>query len=466
MEDCRMRLKSVSLLVLPGLIAFHGSTLTAQSMAERMKQKAKEAAEKVQRKAEDKADQAVDKAIDKLEECLFSDTECIKKAAAKGKKVAYRDEDGNAVDAKGKPLPKTKAVADADAREATTSAAKQADALSAADNTVVQTPPGQGAWANYDFVPGNRVLFADDFAADRIGNFPRRLELGAGSMELVEWQGQRLIRSNDNGFLVINLREALPQKFTFEVDVVPGNGTGFGEPVIAFAGPASVSVSGDLTMHADEKNLSYVAFGEREVGLRRQGVNNTVNLNEEMAGKLFHLRLMADGNYVKVFVNEKRVANVPNANLGRSNKIYIGLNAENETPAFIGNIKVAAGGRDLYDALAADGRIAVQGIYFDTGSDRLRPESSGTLKQIADMLTAHSDLKLTIEGHTDNVGTATSNRTLSEKRAAAVKAALTSQYGIDTSRLGSAGFGDSKPAAPNTTPEGRQQNRRVELVKM
>ena len=85
---------------------------------------------------------------------------------------------------------------------------------------------------------------------------------------------------------------------------------------------------------------------------------------------------------------------------------------------------------------------------------------------IGDMLKQHADLKLTIEGHTDNTGAAAANKTLSDKRAAAVKAYLTSSFGIDAKRLGSAGMGDTKPAAPNTTQEGRQQNRRVELVKM
>ena len=95
--------------------------------------------------------------------------------------------------------------------------------------------------------------------------------------------------------------------------------------------------------------------------------------------------------------------------------------------------------------------MATQGIYFETGADTNRPESSGTLKQIANMLTEHAELKLTIEGHTDNVGNAAANQSLSEKRARAVKETLASVYGISADRLESVGFGDSKPAAPNST---------------
>jgi outer membrane protein OmpA-like peptidoglycan-associated protein len=124
-----------------------------------------------------------------------------------------------------------------------------------------------------------------------------------------------------------------------------------------------------------------------------------------------------------------------------------------------------AGGRNLYDALAEKGRVATQGIYFDTGSDRLRPESTPTLKEIAAMLEEHPELSLTIEGHTDNVGAAAVNQALSEKRAAAVRQYLIDSKGIAAGRISAAGFGATKPSMANDTPEGRQNNRRVELVK-
>ena len=82
------------------------------------------------------------------------------------------------------------------------------------------------------------------------------------------------------------------------------------------------------------------------------------------------------------------------------------------------------------------------------------------------MLRQHPELKLRIEGHTDNVGAKDANLTLSERRALAVKKALVTDFQIDEARLQSQGFGDSKPAGSNATPEGRQNNRRVELVRL
>ena len=87
------------------------------------------------------------------------------------------------------------------------------------------------------------------------------------------------------------------------------------------------------------------------------------------------------------------------------------------------------------------------------------------LKEIASTLKQHTDLKILVEGHTDNVGSAASNLSLSDARAAAVKAALVADFGIDGARITTKGFGDTKPSVPNANAAGRAQNRRVEIVK-
>src|SRR5690606_20818156 len=98
-------------------------------------------------------------------------------------------------------------------------------------------------------------------------------------------------------------------------------------------------------------------------------------------------------------------------------------------------------------------------------SDVIRPESTPTLREIGDMLTRHADLRLSIEGHTDADGDEAHNLELSKRRAAAVKTFLVDTYGIEAARLEAEGYGETRPVAPNTSPEGRQQNRRVELVR-
>jgi len=111
------------------------------------------------------------------------------------------------------------------------------------------------------------------------------------------------------------------------------------------------------------------------------------------------------------------------------------------------------------------GKVEVYGIYFDTASATIRPESEPVLKEIADVMTKNPTWKLKVDGHTDNIGGDVYNLDLSKKRAAAVKQALVEQYQIDGDRLSTAGYGASRPKATNDTIEGRALNRRVELEK-
>jgi OOP family OmpA-OmpF porin len=118
---------------------------------------------------------------------------------------------------------------------------------------------------------------------------------------------------------------------------------------------------------------------------------------------------------------------------------------------------------EMFDALNKDGSIALY-INFETGKSDIKAESQPTIEQIVEMLKQNPDLKISIEGHTDNVGSDKSNQTLSENRAKSVMDALIAK-GIDKSRLSSKGWGSSKPIADNNTEEGKAKNRRVEIVK-
>jgi outer membrane protein OmpA-like peptidoglycan-associated protein len=107
--------------------------------------------------------------------------------------------------------------------------------------------------------------------------------------------------------------------------------------------------------------------------------------------------------------------------------------------------------------------VTLPGLFFDSGRSALKPGARNTLSRIAEQLKINDQLSVAIEGHTDSVGSDTSNQTLSEKRAAAVRDYLVSR-GIPTDRMTVTGLGETTPVATNDTPAGRQQNRRVELV--
>jgi OOP family OmpA-OmpF porin len=316
-------------------------------------------------------------------------------------------------------------------------------------------------WVNYDFVPGSRVLYFNDYSEDVVGNFPKRLGFKSGNMEVAEVAGRRWLRATAPSVFSIPLPEVLPAKFTIEIEII-------NRPSLD---GVAFQLQGTLLQMRDAKNSSIV-WGSGGAGLTGGGGGETqygytATVSARYRGKPAQVRVMGDGEYIKVYVDEKRFVNIPNANLAHTNALNLWLDGRSdENPVFVGAIRIAEGSKSIYDELAAKGRVTTQGILFDTGSDKIKPESTPTLKDIGAMLAAHPELKLSVEGHTDNVGDAVANLKLSEARAAAVKAALVKDYGVDAARLTSKGLGSTKPLSPNTTAEGRQNNRRVELVKV
>ena len=117
----------------------------------------------------------------------------------------------------------------------------------------------------------------------------------------------------------------------------------------------------------------------------------------------------------------------------------------------------------MLDALNADGFMTLH-LNFETAKWDIKAEDLGTVDQIAELMRANPQLQLSVEGHTDNVGTPEANKVLSANRARAVMDAVVAR-GISPERLTSTGFGQESPIADNRTEEGRAKNRRVELVK-
>ncbi|MCC7054146.1 MAG: OmpA family protein [Gemmatimonadaceae bacterium] len=381
---------------------------------------------RVKRRVEENVNRRAERAVD----CVMGDQACIDKAKAEGREVK---------------VDSTRAAGATPASGAAPAGTPPAGTPEAVGTGAGGGGAGNAVWTNYDFVPGTRTIFAEDFSNDQVGNFPRRYEFVNGNVELVTYRERTWLRFTSTGQMYIPLPQVLPERYTIEMDF-------WGADNVCWIFP-----SGKLT-------------GGYRIELGARAYGGVVTPNGLASGglgydqvNLVHMgRIMVDGTYIKVYVNERRVANVPNFNDEKANRI--GFYCDGGMA--LGGIRVAEGGRKLYDALAADGRVATQGIYFDTGSDRIRPESAPTLREIADMLVSHADLRLGIEGHTDNVGMAPANLALSRRRAEAVKAYLVTTLKADAARLEATGFGASKPSQPNTTPEGRQTNRRVELVKL
>ena len=422
-------------LILAGAVLVALGLVDAAPAQAQLLKKLKEVAKKA---AEEETMDQIDALVRGSVQCVFNDLDCIRGAEGSGEPVVLTDADGELVlDENGVPI---------------------TDPNEAAETLGEEPPmrPGEGVWTNYDFIPGDRVLFADDFSDDDVGDFPRRLEWVRGNMEIVEWKGRRLLRATgENSQFAVLLPAGVPERFTIEFDIhdpVSGQGTG----VLTTAAPKGGWPQG---AHFNYGNWRGSGFW---IGKDPASTVDDLRIREQIVSA----RTMVDGAYAKAYINEKRVANVPRAELERGDRITFVMWARGDAPVYIGDIRIAEGGKDLYDDLAEKGRVSTQGILFGVNSANIRPESTPTLEEIGAMLESYPDLRIAIEGHTDSQGDDAYNQELSERRAAAVRQYLIEAYGIAANRLEAAGYGESRPVADNETPEGRQQNRRVELVKI
>ena len=329
--------------------------------------------------------------------------------------------------------------------------------------------PGEGVWANYDFVSGDRVLFYHDFEGTRTGNFPSRLDYLAGNLDVVELGDNKVLRVGEgtteggpggSGCFTIALPEALPERYTIEFRVRTS------DPLAR----ANVQLFSDGSANKPDKRCTYppkthLFINRHGAGLQLpDGVKSAADLGLP-TNEWTDVRIAVDGPYWKMYVNERRVANVPKYEFPRAAKLHVFMNVYRYS-VFIDDLRIAEGGqRSLYDDLESAGFVSTTAIRFDTGSATLRPESTGILAEVRDALGKHGDLKLQIEGHTDSQGTDAANQQLSEQRAAAVARWLAAND-IDSSRLRAVGRGEAEPAADNGTPEGMAQNRRVVFRKL
>ena len=161
--------------------------------------------------------------------------------------------------------------------------------------------------------------------------------------------------------------------------------------------------------------------------------------------------------YVSVYTTAAYGVGGPN-----KNRVFTLLDVIEVKPMQTGKVVVDANA--MAREIAATGRVALYGIYFDSGKADVKPESQAALSEIAKLMKQDAAIKLLVVGHTDTNGTFDYNIDLSKRRAQAVVQALTSSHGIDASRLKPWGVGFASPVASNRAEDGRAKNRRVELV--
>lgn len=322
-------------------------------------------------------------------------------------------------------------------------------------------------WSKYDFVPGEKIIFEDNLADEESGEFPSRWDLLSGSAEVASLNGETVIHLTHDESIIkpyMNKENFLPEVFTLEFDI--------------FFEEASATRSHIYNLRLYEGTGKYkningenyfpvnIRWNSVKFGKFGGTIQNYTESKRNWKPTWKHIAVAFNKRSFKLYMDEERILNIPRMPFSpHTFSIGVDLDVRHIKFCAIKNIKLNEGGKKLYDRIIADGKFITRGILFDVNKSSIRAESMGTLNEIVELMNDHKDLQFRIEGHTDSDGDEEYNQKLSDERASAVKSMLV-KLGIDSSRLDSKGFGESKPVDNNTTPEGKSNNRRVEFIKI
>jgi OmpA-OmpF porin, OOP family len=338
--------------------------------------------------------------------------------------------------------------------------------------------PSLAAYSKFDFIPGEKVIYYDDFSQDAIGDFPALYNTN-GSGEVVNtnlYPGNWLKYSMSSGDIWTDKLLTLPDNYTLEFDVIPIAGTeGSGMAGWSFRLMKCINAKswdgGAVPGHAGFQfgveyfgRAFYRAYNNKLDGqFWDQKGNNDNEKTYQKKDQKYHISVWVQKTRIRIYQNEIKMFDVPRAfpdPAVKMDRIRFEQNA-----AMISNIRIAAGAPDTRNKLMTEGKLVTYGIYFDVNKDVVKPESYGTLKDIATVLNEVPDVKVKIVGHTDSDGADALNLDLSKRRAASVKAELAKSFGVNADRLITDGAGETQPVAPNDTPVNKALNRRVEFIK-
>ncbi len=322
-----------------------------------------------------------------------------------------------------------------------------------------------GQYVKYDFVPGDSVLFTDDFQGEESGEIPSKWLISQGKAEVYDDNGNMVISARKGTYLRPRMSKEnyLPKQFTVEFDMKHVNyNPAYGRSVGLFLAEQTDENAGNF------KSAVYVwASGEAEFG-QAKGEWPYEHFNESNVAtmkKWKHVAISVNEKGVKVYVNQFRILNAQ-VEFGKPTALRLYIDNDYDAPVLIRNFKVMAGGKSPAKQVTTNTVYIARGIQFERGSPKLLPESMGEINALSAAMKENTSLKFEIAGHTsmEKGSSAEANQALSEARAQAVREAMIAS-GIDGSRLVAKGYGQEKPLATNDTPEGRSSNRRVEFVR-
>jgi len=323
------------------------------------------------------------------------------------------------------------------------------------------------SYSKFDFIPGQKVIYFDDFSQDNVGDFPA-LWFSNGSGEVVTLNNYpgKWLQFTADGCYYPERDLQTTENFTVEFDMIS---------------PTDVMDLGFYLVSGDIKNPDEGGAIPGKAGVKTTITNSTMYLAGYVDGgysidgnssvelkpnEKIHFSYWIQKQRLRIYINEKKVCDSPRIMPAGYKFNILRFELSGEAKPYIANFRVAAGLPDTRNKLITEGKLVTYGIYFDVNKDEVKPESYGTLKDIAGVLNEVPDVKVKIFGHTDADGDDAKNMDLSKRRAASVKNELVRSFGVNADRLETDGLGESKPVAPNDTPVNKALNRRVEFIKL
>jgi outer membrane protein OmpA-like peptidoglycan-associated protein len=350
--------------------------------------------------------------------------------------------------------------------------------------------PAIKSYSRFDFVPGEKVIYAEDFSQDAIGELPVNWNAsGKGEVMTVDSKQGKWLRVFQNNTYLSGNKKTFGENYTIEFDMIyyyEPKKKGYVLPNATFGFFASGQAdNGDNKFLRDYEGISSVTatihpYGSGALTLESNKAraatfsSDRIGLNDfsKDFNKPLHYSIHVQKQRLRLWVNEAKILDIPRAvnTEAAMNQLFFHMESSNysddEVGLFLQNIKVATGSPDTRHKLIDEGKFSTTGILFDVNSAVIKQESYGVIKEIATVLKENPTVKIKVVGHTSNDGDATANMELSRQRAAAVKDLIVREYGIDASGITTDGKGASQPVGDNKTKEGKVQNRRVEFIKV
>lgn len=344
-------------------------------------------------------------------------------------------------------------------------------------------------YIKYDFIPGENVIYSNDFATDNMGELPTGWNSnGNAAVVTLDALKGNWLQLYQNAVYLTDNKASFTENFTVEFDIVlrrtnpkaafaelvwgvlssgslaPDHNTLLKDHAATFATEMSIQPSdhirSSIQFQTFENRKSYFKTDIQKAGALLQQFNEVI-----------HVAMQVQKERVRIWWSGEKAYDIPKAIAAGANinQLYFIVKRyggpEQEVGYVISNIKIAKGLPDTRHKLLNEGRFSTTGILFNASSYTVLPESNGVLNEIAAVLIKNPDLKIKIIGHTDSDGSEAANLELSKQRAASVKQVLINQFNIDAIRMETDGTGELNPVSDNTTKEGKANNRRVEFVR-